>query len=123
MSNQGFSLKDQLFNREKTTYLAGLFAPHAVGFDVNAFEAEVMSRLPDLELKERMAWIAEVLGRHIPGDLDEIAPVLRAGLPPQLDPSLSDDDFGDFIFAPLGEWVTQLALPAAAGPDGRECSG
>ena len=29
-------------------------------------------------------------------------------LPPPLDPSKSDDDFGDFIFAPLGEFVVRL---------------
>lgn len=101
----GYSLKDQLFNVEKTRYLAGLFASADAGFDADGFEAEVMARLPELELKQRIDWIAEVLGRHYPGELKAFAPVLLRALPPPLDPGLSDDDFGDFIFAPLGELV------------------
>ena len=107
----GFSLKDQLFNLEKTRYLAGLFSAADPGFDAGAFESAVMSRLLDLELKERMAWIAEVLGRHLLGDLPDVAPVLLRALPPPLDPGKSDDDFGDFIFAPLGEFVVERGLP------------
>ncbi|NIZ15714.1 hypothetical protein, partial [Phaeobacter sp. HF9A] len=45
---------------------------------------------------------------HVPGDLAGVAPVIRRALPPPLDPARSDDDFGDFIFAPLGEWITAL---------------
>lgn len=104
----GFSLKDQLFNAEKTRYLAGLFASDQ--FDGAGFEARVMQRLPELELKERIAWIAECLAETVPGDLPEIAQTLTAALPPPLDPSLTDDDFGDFIFAPLGEWVVNVGI-------------
>ncbi|UWQ89960.1 hypothetical protein K3727_14275 [Rhodobacteraceae bacterium M382] len=111
----GFSLKDQLFNVEKVRYLAGLFSAADAGFDGDAFEARVMSRLSDLELKERITWIAQVMGDVVPGDLPEVAPVLMAALPPPLDPDLTDDDFGDFIFAPLGEWVVQRGV--AAHPD------
>ncbi|WP_413221404.1 hypothetical protein [Tritonibacter mobilis] len=105
---EAFSLKDQLFNIEKTRYLAGLFAAASASFDANAFEADVMARLLDLELKERINWIAEQLSLHMPGPLENVAPVIIAALPPPLDPCLRDDDFGDFIFAPLGEWVTAL---------------
>ncbi|MGR3758814.1 hypothetical protein ACUXV3_01570 [Roseobacteraceae bacterium NS-SX3] len=106
----GFSLKDQLFNPEKTRYLAGLFAAADGGFDSDAFTAEVLARLPELELKQRISWIAEVLGRHLPGPLPEAAPVLQKALPPPLDPARTDDDFGDFIFAPLGELVAAKGL-------------
>ncbi|MDE4133578.1 hypothetical protein PXK00_10665 [Phaeobacter sp. QD34_3] len=101
----GFSLKDQLFNLEKTRYLAGLFAAADPGFDADGFEAQVMARFPELELKQRIHWIAEVLAGHYSGPLPEVAPVLLSALPPPLDPGKSDDDFGDFIFAPLGEFV------------------
>lgn len=107
---QNFSLKDQLFNEEKTRYLAGLFAAADADFDAEAFEAQVMSRLLDLELKERMAWIADCLQQAIPGALPDIAPRLLSALPPPLDPSKTDDDFGDFIFAPLGDWVVAVGL-------------
>lgn len=112
---QGFSLKDQLFNTEKTRYLAGLFGAASKDFDAPAFEALVMSRLSEFELKERMVWISDCLGRALPGSLPEVAPVLRAALPPPLDPNSKDDDFGDFIFSPLGEFVVAGGLEEHPG--------
>ncbi|MFW8637514.1 hypothetical protein [Cribrihabitans pelagius] len=111
----GFSLKDQLFNREKVRYLAGLFAAAEPGFKAEAFEAQVMAELPALELKQRIAWIAQVLAGYLPQDLPEAAPVILRALPPPLDPGRSDDDFGDFIFAPLGEYAA--AAGAEAHPE------
>jgi 3-methyladenine DNA glycosylase AlkC len=110
---QGFSLKDQLFNREKVRYLAGLFHRAMPDFEPDIFEARVMAELPALELKARISWIAEVLSGTLPADFAELDQVIRRALPPPLDPSLSDDDFGDFIFAPLGELVVLRGLPAA----------
>ena len=72
----GFSLKDQLFNRDKVRYLAGLFSAAEPGFDADSFEEQVMADLPALELKQRMTLIAEVLARHLPEALPEAAPVL-----------------------------------------------
>ncbi|MCB4454602.1 hypothetical protein [Leisingera sp. McT4-56] len=108
----GFSLKDQLFNRDKVRYLAGLFAAADSGFDAGGFETRVMADLPALELKQRMTLIAGVLADHLPEDLPEAAPVLLKALPPPLDPSRTDDDFGDFIFAPLGEYVAARGVEA-----------
>ncbi|NIZ13709.1 hypothetical protein HCZ87_09945, partial [Phaeobacter sp. HF9A] len=48
---EAFSLKDQLFNREKTRYLAALLGAAQAQFDAAAFEADVMARLSELELK------------------------------------------------------------------------
>ncbi|WP_298847852.1 hypothetical protein [uncultured Ruegeria sp.] len=107
---QGFSLKDQLFNAEKVNYLSKLFANAEPSFDAPEFQDQVMSRLPELELKERMAWIAACLQQAVPGDLPAVAPVILRALPEPLDPSKSDDDFGDFIFAPLGDWVADIGL-------------
>ena len=106
----GFSLKDQLFNAEKVRYLAGLFAQADTGFDSSGFQRAVMARLPDLELKERINLIADVLAHHLPADLPDAAGILRAALPEPLDPAKTDDDFGDFIFAPLGEFVAAKGL-------------
>ncbi|KIC10070.1 hypothetical protein RA19_13035 [Leisingera sp. ANG-M1] len=108
----GFSLKDQLFNRDKVRYLAGLFAAAEAGFDASEFEEQVMAELPALELKQRITLIADVLARHLPEALPDAAPVLLKALPPPLDPSKSDDDFGDFIFAPLGEYVAARGVEA-----------
>lgn len=108
----GFSLKDQLFNREKVRYLAGLFSATEAGFDAEAFEGEVMAALQALELKQRITLIAEVLAGHLPEALPEAAPIVLKALPPPLDPGKTDDDFGDFIFAPLGEYAAARGLEA-----------
>ena len=110
---QNFSLKDQLFNEEKVSYLSGLFADANPEFSAVEFQAQVMSRLPELELKERITWIADCLQAAVPGDLPTVAPTILRALPPPLDPNRSDDDFGDFIFAPLGEWVAAIGLDHA----------
>ncbi len=63
----GFSLKDQLFNRDKVEYLAKLFAKQNAGFAQRKFVNSVMKQLQDLELKQRITWIAENLEAHLPG--------------------------------------------------------
>ena len=104
---RGFSLKDQLFNPEKVTYLANLLKGADSEFDAPAFTTEVTRRFPELELKERIAWIADNLAARLPEDFEAAAKLLTAALPPPLDPTKTDDDFGDFIFAPFGEYVAR----------------
>ena len=80
------------------------------GFDRAAFERDVMARLPDLELKARIDWIAACLDGALPGPFGGLAEVIVAALPAPCDPTLGDDDFGDFIFAPLGELVVRRGM-------------
>lgn len=101
-------LKDQLFNAQKVRYLAGLFAP--MGLEADPFVNKVVDRFPELELKARIDWIATCLADALPGELPVLAPQIRSALPAPLDPGKTDDDFGDFIFAPLGEWVCGMGL-------------
>ncbi|MFY0682476.1 MAG: hypothetical protein JXR13_18030 [Thalassovita sp.] len=108
--SQGFSLKDQLFNPEKLGYLAGLFQDASSAFDRQAFEQDVLAEMPALELKQRIDLIARMLDRHLPQDQNACFEILAAALPAPLDPTLKDDDFGDFIFAPLGELVVARGL-------------
>lgn len=108
----GFSLKDDLFNADTIGDLVAEF--RATGaIDADRFERQVMSRLGQLELKERITWIADCLVDELPDRLEEAAPILRAALPPPLDPGRTDDDFGRFIHAPLGEVVSKLGLETA----------
>ena len=109
---RGFSLADQLFNAERVGYLAGLVERAAPGFVARAFERAVMARLADLELKARIGWIAECLDRALPGPFDALGEVILAALPAPCDPTLGDNDFGDFIFAPLGELVVRRGMDA-----------
>lgn len=106
----GFSLKDQLFNAQKVSYLAGLFTAVDSGFDSAGFQTRVVEKFPELELKERITHIAAVLDNYLPDDFEAAAALVSRALPPPLDPTKTDDDFGDFIFAPLGEWVVLRGL-------------
>ncbi len=110
MMKKKFSLKDALFNVETVTYLADLFKEADDSFGGSAFVDEVMERLCELELKERIVWIAQVLEKHLPKDFKKASKLIVKALPPPLDPSKSDNDYGSFIFAPLGEYVVRNGL-------------
>ena len=102
-----FSLKDHLFNKDTVTYLADIFVAADADFNKKKFVSEVMEKFPELELKERIIWITEVLTRYLPSDPSAAMKLIVAALPPPLDPTKTDDDFGSFIFAPLGEYVVK----------------
>ena len=110
MSEERFSLKDHLFNREKVDLLAGWMRAADPRFDGAGFAEQVVSRFPELELKQRIDWIADCLLERLPESFPEAAEVIRAALPPPLDPTRSDDDFGDFIIAPFGVVVERRGL-------------
>ncbi len=110
VSNKGFSLKDQLFNVEKVRYFAGLFYAVNKDFDTQGFEDEVMATMLDLELKARMNLIAEVLENYLPKAFPLAAKHIHAALPPPLDPTRTDDDFGLFVLGALGEYVARNGM-------------
>ncbi|MEM7132821.1 MAG: DNA alkylation repair protein [Chloroflexota bacterium] len=100
-----FSLKDQLFNPAKVDYLATLISEVHTEFPKATFSHDVVSAFPELELKERIAHIAACLQTHLPSEYPVALDILLRSLPPELDPTKTDDDFGDFIFAPLSHFV------------------
>jgi 3-methyladenine DNA glycosylase AlkC len=69
-----------------------------------------MRDLKKLELKERIVCITKALESQLPKDFEKAAEILIAALPEPLDPNKTDDDFGDFIFAPYGEYVVRNGL-------------
>lgn len=103
--SEKFSLKDHLFNPEKVNYLAGLIKAVYPKFNDKAFKIKVLKRFPELELKERISWIRENLKAELPSNYQEALKILLDALPKPLNPENKDDDFGDFIFAPLSEFV------------------
>ncbi len=107
MASQRVLLKDQLFNRDKITQLATELHEADDTIDVQAFVDRAMSRLPELELKQRIAWIADCLDKHLPGDFRQAVDLIVVSLPAPCDPTLTDGDFGDFIYAPYGEYVAR----------------
>ena len=105
-----FSLKDHLFNEEKVHYLANQFRSVDKNFEATSFVRDVMKQLRQLELKARIVHIATVLEDYLAADFPVAAKQIVAALPEPLDPTRTDDDFGDFIFAPLGEFVVRNGL-------------
>ncbi|WP_341366419.1 hypothetical protein [Yoonia sp. BS5-3] len=104
-----FSLKDHLFNAETVSLLGGHFEQAGV-FTAAPFVQDVMAEMGPLELKARINLIAAVLARYLPADFPAAGQAISAALPPPLDPTLSDDDFGHFIYAPLGVYVENHGL-------------
>lgn len=104
-AKSSFSLKDQLFNSDKVNYLATLISQTFPDFTQQSFHQDVIAAFPRLELKERIAHITACLHQHLPDDYQGALEIILQSLPPELDPNKTDDDFGDFIFAPLSLFV------------------
>ena len=102
-----FSLKDNLFNKIKVEQLATEISNVYPAFDKKNFTKTVVAKFPELELKARISWIATCLKQYLPQDYRKAVNVSIESLPAPNDPSLSDDDFGQFIHAPYGEFVAQ----------------
>ena len=106
---KGDSLADQLFNRDTVSVLAGGFEAAGV-FKAAPFVDEVLKAFPTLELKARINHIAAHLGQALPPDFMAANDAIMAAMPPPLDPTKADNDFGSFIYAPLGVYVENHGL-------------
>ena len=100
-------LKDILFSKVKVEQIAGEINRAHSSFKRNEFVRDVVAKFPILELKARITWIAECLKRYLPSDYKRAVGILIKALPAPNDPELSDDDFGDFIYAPYTEFVAK----------------
>lgn len=100
-----FSLKDHLFNPEKVAFLAASISKIYPPFDNAEFQKDVVEAFPVLELKQRIAHIRDCLKKYLPADYTEAVSVILKALPPPLDETLTDNDFGDFIYAPYNDFV------------------
>ena len=105
-----FSLKDQLFNREKIEYISRLISKSYPDFLQDNFIAEVVEEFPNLELTQRITHISEVLKKYLPEDFEESVNILLESLPEPDDNWTLDNNFGDFIFAPFSEFVATYWL-------------
>ncbi len=98
-------LKDELFNPKKVHLLANELKSIYPDFKQKEFESEVVSAFAKLELKARINHIAKMLKKYLPSDYETAVNIILKALPPELDPTLDDNDFGDFIYASYGEFV------------------
>ncbi len=108
-----FSLKDQLYNPAKVAFLSAKVKMVHSNFDHEAFENEINTQLPGLELKARMHAIAAALKNHLPQDFRTATNIVLKALPVPLDESKSDNDFGDFIYAPFAHFVASNGCNAS----------
>ncbi|MCB1171542.1 MAG: hypothetical protein KDK25_14445 [Leptospiraceae bacterium] len=102
-----FLLKDHLFNRKKVSGLSEELLRAYPDFAAEKFVKDVVAGFKNRELKERIAWMAEMLRKSLPDDYRKALKIILKALPPPLDPSLTDNDFGDFIYAPYGDFVAR----------------
>ena len=107
-----FSLKDHLFNSETVGQLAREYAAGVPGFDGARFADEALSGFAERELLARLEWMADCLEGQLATDFPTMADQLEAAMPPQLDPTLKDDDFGKFIHALPGILAVRHGLEA-----------
>lgn len=100
-------LKDILFNKTKVEQIAGEIHRVHPSFKKSGFVRDVVNRFPELELKARISWITECLKKYLPGDYKRAVNILLKALPAPNNPDLTDNDFGDFIYAPYAEYVAK----------------
>lgn len=105
-----FSLADQLFNPGSVDRLATWIEAAHPEFPGDRFRASALAPFPELKLKERIAHITTVLHNTLALPFPEAVSTLLRALPPELDPSLRDNDFGDFILAPVSLYVAMHGI-------------
>ncbi len=105
MNKEKFSLKDQLFNERKLLLISDPLKMTFQDFDKKTFEKDVLEAFPNLELKQRMYHIRECLKKYLPDDFRKAAGIILSSLPEPLDENKSDNDFGEFIYAPYADFI------------------
>ncbi|MGX9353802.1 hypothetical protein ACS3SW_01175 [Roseobacteraceae bacterium S113] len=107
----GFSLADQLFNADSLGDLAREY-DRLTAFDGARFHADALAGMAERGLLERLEHIADCIEAQLSPDFAEMADQLETAMPPQLDPSRRDDDFGRFIHAVPGILAVRHGLEA-----------
>lgn len=107
-----FSLADQLFNESSVSVLSSGIKKAYRKFDAEGFQSEALDQFPKLELKERISALVDGLQVRLPAEFDKALGVLLRALPEPLDPTLQDDDFGQFIWVVPGEYVSRHGVQA-----------
>ena len=106
-ADKTFSLKDRLFNATTVDLLCAGLLQADPDFPASKFRNQVLAQFPDLELKACIECMAAALVPCLPTDYGRAAQVLMAALPAPLDPTRTDDDFGDFIWAVPSEYAAR----------------
>ena len=100
-----FSLKDELFNPQKVEKIALEIKAVYPSFNETSFIKDTLFKFQNLELKERIYHIRDMLSKYLPRNYQDAVNLLLDALPPPLDTAKVDNDFGDFIYAPYSDFV------------------
>lgn len=103
-----FSLKDQLFNKWKVEYLWELIENVYKEFDYSNFVIDVLVKFPELELKERITHISNMLKKYLPNDFENSVNIMIDSLPEIIENWTLDNNFWDFIFVPYCDYIQKF---------------
>lgn len=102
-----FSLKDYLFNKNSVEKIANEIYGVYPSFRKKQFVTDTLSKFPELALKQRISWISDMLKKYLPENYTEAVTILLRALPSPLDHTKTDNDFGEFIYAPYAEFIAK----------------
>ncbi len=77
-------------------------------FEHAGFVRAALNGFKTRELKQRASWLVECLRPRLPERFEDAAEILLGALPPPLDPTPTDDDFGRFIWGIPAEFVAKF---------------
>ena len=97
-----FLLKDHLFNADTVGQLARELAGGVPDFEMERFTRAALEGFPERELLARLDWLADCAEAQLAQDFPTMADQLERSMPPRLDPTRVDDDFGKFIHSVPG---------------------
>jgi 3-methyladenine DNA glycosylase AlkC len=100
-------LKDLLFNQNKVNKIATSIHKVYPEFPQEDFVIDAITSFKTLELKARISYLAVSFQKHLPQDYPTALAILLKSLPEPSNPNLTDNDFGDFIYAPYADFVAK----------------
>ena len=95
-----FSLKDQLFNPTNIAFLASILQAAHPPFDAAAFQTQILTKLPQLELMEVVTAITQAFTELLPSDFRTTRKILLTSLN-----DLPSDHRGGFIYAGHAQYI------------------
>ncbi|MCM6774466.1 hypothetical protein NDR87_13990 [Nocardia sp. CDC159] len=111
---EGVPLKESALNRQRVGVIAAELAAVWSGFDADGFVGSVMGQLPHLELKARVACVADNLAAFLPARYSDAVDIIVSALPRHDDRTFHGPDFGIYTYAPYSDFVARHGCTRAA---------
>jgi len=103
-------LKDILFGASQVERIGTEISAVYGDFECEKFVDETYDGFESLELKERMYKIANTLRIYLPPEYPKAIDIILKSMPAELDPSKSDNDFGEHFYASYSTFVNEYGL-------------